>query len=397
MEKRDIGDLAIFNGPRAFLTPISTSNLPQPDIDNFLAYSRKFYEAKHYTNNGPNVRLLESRLAQFHQAKHCIAFANGFWAIVLTLKALALPGKTEIVIPSLTYRRLADITAWLRLVPRFCEVDEHTLSITAETVTNCINDQTAAILAAHPIVNCCDAEAIASVGLRAGIPTVFDSVESVYESVAGGKIGSFGNAECFSLHASKLVNGFEGGYVTTNDGDLARRLMHMRGFGFIGQDTIVELGLNAKLCEPHACMALACLDDLEDQVIRNRMRYYRYRDSLQKIPGLRLLEFDESNRTSYKNIVVEITAAWPLSRKLTLEILHAEGVLARPYYSPPLHKKNMSYPYIPAELPVTEQLADKFLLLPCGHFVTTEDIDRLCDLFVFMQDNANGIMEQLQP
>ncbi len=395
MDKRSLDDLAIFGGPQLFSSIISTSNLVRPDLDNFLNYSKQFYEAKQYTNNGPMVRLLEARLAEFHHAKHCISFANGFWAIVLTLKALALPGRTNVVMPSLTYRRLADIVAWLPLKPHFCEVDPQTLAVSAETVAACVNDQTAAILATHPIVNCCDVEGVEALGRRTGVPVIFDAVESVYESVAGGKIGSFGQAECFSLHASKLINGFEGGYVTTDDKDLARRLLFMRGFGFSGPDNVVEFGLNAKLCEPHACMALACLDDLENQVSRNRARYNRYREALRLAPGLRLLEFDERYRTSYKNIVVETTPDWPLSRARTLDILHAEGALARSYYSPPLHRKSMAYPHIPADLPITDRLAEKFMLLPCGHFVTEADIDALCAFFAFIDRNAAQISERL--
>jgi dTDP-4-amino-4,6-dideoxygalactose transaminase len=337
------------------------------------------------------VRLLETRLAEFHQTQHCVAFANGFWAIVLTIKALAIPDRTEIIMPSLTYRRLSDIAAWTRLKPRFCEVDPGTLAVTAETVARCFNDETALILAPHPIVNCCDVERIADLGRNSGVPIVFDSVESVYETVPGGKIGSFGDAECFSLHASKLINGFEGGYVTFNDDVLARRLQVMRGFGFFGQDNVTEFGLNAKLNETHACMALACLDDLEDQIGRNRKRYYRYRELLRSSSALRLLEFDETQKTSYKNVVVELTDAWPLARAQTLEVLHAEGALARPYYAPPLHSKRMSYPYIPATLPMTDRLAELFMLLPCGHFVSESDINALCELLAFIQQNGAAI------
>src|SRR3974390_372647 len=106
MHKRDLDDLAVFGGPRVFATPISTSNLVRPDFNKFLEYSSLFYDKRQYTSNGPVVRILEQRLADFHRAKHCIAFANGFWAIALAIKCLAIPGKTEIVMPSLTYRRL---------------------------------------------------------------------------------------------------------------------------------------------------------------------------------------------------------------------------------------------------------------------------------------------------
>ena len=394
MKKQVIDDLAIFDGPRLFEPIISTSNLVRPDIEAFLDYSRRFYEQKQYTNNGPMVRLLEARLAEFHQARRCLTFANGFWGIVLAITALAIPGRTEIVMPSLTYRRLADIAAWTRLKPRFCEVDPQTLAMTAETVAACLNDETALVLAAHPIVNCCDVERIATLGRDRHIPVVFDSVESVYETVPGGKIGAFGDAECFSLHASKLINGFEGGYVTTNDDELARRLLVMRGFGFFGPDNVIEFGLNAKLNETHACMALACLDDLEDQVVRNRARYYRYRESLCSCAGMRLLEFDESQKTSYKNIVVELTGEWPLTRAETLDLLHAEGALARPYYAPPLHRKHMSYPHVPTILPETDRLAELFMLLPCGHLVSEADIDSFCELLAFIGKNADAIRER---
>jgi dTDP-4-amino-4,6-dideoxygalactose transaminase len=394
MEKQLLDDLAIFDGPRLFETKISTSNLVRPDIEAFLNYSRRFYNEKQYTNNGPMARLLEKRLSEFHEAKHCVAFANGFWAIVLTITALAIPDRTEIVMPSLTYRRLADIAAWTRLKPRFCEVDPTTLAVTAETVASCLNGQTALILAVHPIVNCCDVEPIANLGRDSGVPVVFDSVESVYETVPSGKIGSFGDAECFSLHASKLINGFEGGYVTLNDDVLAQRLLAMRGFGFFGQDNVVEFGLNAKLNEIHACMALASLDGLEDQIDRNRKRYYRYLELLRSSPGLRLLEFDETQKTSYKNIVVELTSTWPLTRAQTLDVLHAEGALARPYYAPPLHRKSMSYPYVPANLPVTDHLAEVFMLLPCGYFVSEADIDALCGLLRFVEQRAAEVRDR---
>jgi dTDP-4-amino-4,6-dideoxygalactose transaminase len=393
MGKKATDDLAIFGGPRQFETIISTSNLVRPDIEAFLGYSRQFYDQKQYTNHGPMMRLLESRLAEFHRARHCLTFANGFWGIVLTITALALPGRSEVVMPSLTYRRLADIAAWTGLKPRFCEVDPKTLAVTAETIGACVTRETALILAPHPIVNCCDVGRIAALGQDAGLPVVFDSVESAYETVAGGKIGSFGDAECFSLHASKLINGFEGGYVTTNDDELARRLLPMRGFGFLGQDNVIEFGLNAKLNEIHACMALACLDDLEDQVDRNRKRYRRYQELVPSARGLRLLEFDETQKTSYKNIVVELTNDWPLSRGETVDILHAEGALARPYYAPPLHRKKMAYSHIPAFLPETDRLAELFLLLPCGHFVSETDIDSLCGLLAFIGENASAIRQ----
>jgi dTDP-4-amino-4,6-dideoxygalactose transaminase len=394
--KHFVEDLGIFGGEVLFSTPKSTSNLLQPDIDKFLNYSKVFFEKRQYTNNGPNVKLLEERLAAFHQVKYCVTFSSGFWALVLAIQALALQGKTEIIMPSLTYRRMTDMAAWLDLKPHFCEVDPDTLAMSAETVIPCINKNTAIILGVHPIVNCCEVEELIAVAKKKNIPILFDSVESVYESTSSGKIGGFGNAECFSLHACKLFNGFGGGYLTTNDEELALKLGSARSFGFVGVDCVgVEGGMNAKLNEMHAAMSLASLDDVESQVARNRARYHTYRSSLSTVSGIRLLEFNEKFKTGYKNIVVEILDDWPLSRDETISILNADNVLARPYYYPPLHSKPMEYGYIPANLPVTDNLAESYLNLPCGQLVSNDEIVEIVELMRFISANARAIKESL--
>ena len=273
-KKNNLEELALFGGESLFASPKSTSNLLQPDFEKFLNYSKLFFNQRQYTNNGPNVRLLEKRLAEFHQTNFCITFCSGFWALALAIKALAIKGKTEIVMPSLTYRRMDDIAAWVNLKPHFCEVEQTTLAMSAETVRPCINENTALILGAHPIVNCCDVDGLVVLAKEKNIPLLFDSVESAYESTASGRIGGFGNAEGFSMHACKLINGFGGGYITTNDANLAEHLQKIRTFGFSGADNITMAGgMNAKLNEIHAAMALASLDGIEEQVLLNRERY----------------------------------------------------------------------------------------------------------------------------
>ncbi len=395
--KKTIDDLAIFGGARMFATPKPTSNLVRPDFDTFLAYSRTIFEQHQYTDNGVLVQQLEMRLATFHHTKHCVAFCSGFWAMALAIKALALPGKSEIVMPSFTYRRMADIAAWTKLKPHFCDVEAATLANSAKTVLPCINENTALIMGVHPIVNSCDIDGLTDLANTSGVPLLFDSVESVYEYSAGRKIGGFGSAEIFSLGASKLVNGFEGGYITTNDAQLAERLSQMRNYGLGQDDEVVTAdGLNAKLNEVHAAMALAGLDELEDQVLRNRERYMTYKRLMSSLKGLRLFEFDETQKPGYKNIVIEVLDDWPLTRAQTVSILNAEMILARAYYTPPLHRKRMAYPHVEVTLPVTDELAERFILPPCGHLVSNDDIAEIVGILDFISTNAVQIKSRLQ-
>ncbi|MCU1492389.1 MAG: DegT/DnrJ/EryC1/StrS aminotransferase family [Acidimicrobiaceae bacterium] len=390
-------DLAVLGGRPLFAPPVSASNLAKPDVDAFLSHSRVFYDAHRYTNTGPVSRELERRLAEFHGTRYCVSFASGFWALVLAVRALAVPNRREVVMPSLTYRRMADVVAWTGLVPRYCEVDASTLAMSAETAAPCVTDETALLLGVHPIVNCCAADELEQLAIARGVPLLIDAVESCYESYRGRKVGSFGAAEVFSLHASKLINGFEGGYLTTDDEELAALLSIQRGFGFKGHDNVECFGINAKLNEVHAAMALASLEELDAQVVEHQMRYATYRTALRGLSGVRLLEFDESERCSYKNIVVELLDDWPLSRSVTLDVLHAEGVLARAYYSPALHQKMASYPTEFGPLPVTDRLAERFMLLPSGSRVSEGAVERVVSLLAFIYQHATVLDEALRP
>lgn len=299
--------------------------------------------------------------------------------------------------PSLTYRRMADIAAWVPLKPRFCEVNPQTLALDSRALADCVTEETALIMAVQPIVNCCDIADISDFAQSAGVPLVFDSVESVYETVPLGKVGQFGNAECFSMHASKLLNGFEGGYVTTNDDALARRLKVQRTFGFSGQDNIaVADGINAKLCEVHAALALANLDQLRETVDQNEARYRVYQHRVPALDGIRLVTFDESQKTSFKNIVIEVQDAWPTTRDELVKILNSEGILARAYYDPPLHRKVMRYAHVEADLPGTDDLSKRFILMPCGAHVSEADIESVLDLLAFLQRHGTAVRQRLE-
>jgi dTDP-4-amino-4,6-dideoxygalactose transaminase len=379
MAKNSLHEFALLGGKPVFQRIRSISNLVRPDPARFFEYSRMFFQTGEYSGGGAVESLLEQRLAEFHEVRNCVSFCGGFWGLVLTMKCLALAGRTEVVMPSLTYRRLADIVAWAGLTPHFCEVDPQRLCITAETAAECINERTALLLGVHPIVNCCDADGLEALSSRTGIPLMFDSVESVYETYHDRKVGSFGRAECFSMQSSKLFNASEGGYVTTQDDELAQQLRAKRRLGVGADGMWRESGMNAAQSEIHAAMALAAIDGVHEQVIANRRRYERYRRRLAESSAVRLLQFDAGERHGYKNIVVELGAAWPLARAHTLELLHSENMLCRAYYAPALHQKKTGYPMIWSDLARTEMLAERFLMLPCGYFVSDDDVDQICD------------------
>jgi dTDP-4-amino-4,6-dideoxygalactose transaminase len=317
-----------------FERPRGLGNFIRPDFDAFMEYL-----------GTP----MEERFAYIHGVKHCIAFHNGFSALRGLISAVAL-NKKEAVIPSLTYRRMADIVAWTGLVPHFCDVDGSTLGMSKKTAQKAITEETAVIVGVHPIVNLCDIEGLEELSEETGIPLVFDSVEAASATHKGRLIGQCGMGEMFSLHATKLINGFEGGYVTTDSDELAEKL---------------RKDPNADLDYVHAAMALASLDVLEDNILHNRRLHDAYRETL---PEGSLVEYSRTERRGHKNVLVKCRA-----RDELLEILHSENILARPYYNPPLHKVERKFEAVQEDLSETEKITEEYLLLPSGEHTSVGD------------------------
>ncbi len=364
---------------RLFETPISTSNLYAPDFNELCRVFGLAFDRGGELITGRLVEQLEQRLCDYHAAQYCVAFSTGFWALVAAVRLKSLPAQTEVIIPSLTYRRLADVVYWAGKIPRFVDVEPNTLAICPAAVERALSPETALILAVHPIVGCCDVPRLLDISQRADVPIVFDAVESVHETLHSRRIGSFGVGEVFSFHASKLINGLEGGYVCTNDEGFRNRLLNFRNPG--GQSrtrTDSLLGLNSVLNDGHAAFALVGLQEISRNIEHNREIYQTYLREISSVAGINLKRFDECENTAFKNIVAEVTAEYPLNRDELVTRLNSVGILARAHYSPALHRKTYEYRVHKDALPVTDWAANRLVNLPCGQRVSSLDVVTTC-------------------
>lgn len=393
--KTSIEDWAYFGGGKVFDKFRTTMNLAVPDEKLFYENMRQTFEAGQFSNNGPNLKRLEEELAAFHQVKHCIAFCNCFTGMYMALRHLGLPGKNEVVMPSLTYRRMSDIVRWAGYLPRFCDVDEKNLAISPRTAEKHINENTALMLAPHPITNLCDIDGMEELSARTGVPLFFDSVEACGASHNGKPVGGFGKAESFSLHASKVLNASEGGYITTNDPEFANILRMSRAFGFSGVDTISCLGANAKMNEMHAALALSCLAKYDGQMEENKRLHLAYQENFKDVPGVSIIDYNREERRNWKSLLLRLEDSWPLTRTETLALLNAENIHARPYYAPPQHQQCPEQAGR-ANLPVTEKLAQNHMILPFGSTVSLNDAYVISRIFKDMRDQAAELQGKMR-
>ena len=245
------GDLAFFGGNPLFKTPRPLGQLAAPELETFLVLAREAFDNGQLTG-GPFVAELEERLADFHEVRYCVALANGALGINMLMRAFAAGRTGEVIMPASTYPGLPHFARFAGQQPRFCDVCADTHGLDPAAVRAAINGDTTSILAVCNSNGPPDIEAFERIDSETGVAVFSDSVDGLGMTYGGRQLGRFGRAEVFSLHATKLLNGFEGGYVTTEDEGLAELLRWQRDHALPDlqpQVTGAEhtLGLNANL------------------------------------------------------------------------------------------------------------------------------------------------------
>jgi dTDP-4-amino-4,6-dideoxygalactose transaminase len=174
----------------------------------------------------------------------------------------------------------------------------------------------------------------------------------------------------------------------------------MKNFGFAGYDRVVSIGTNGKMSEVAAAMGLTGLESLDEFVAANYRNYKVYQAELAPVSGLRLLEYDETERCNYQYITVEVVDAsggLP-TRDQLVEILHAENVLARRYFYPGCHRMEpyrSHFPHAGVLLPETERLAARVMTLPTGTGIDPGDVARICAIIRFCAIHGSAVSERI--
>lgn len=382
--KRDIQTQGIFPNPLHVGRPNVGSR------DRLFARLNTILDNVWLTNNGPLVREFEKQIAAFLRVKHCVAMCNGTVALELAIRALGMKG--EVIVPSLTFVATAHALKWQEITPVFCDIDPDSFCIEPDEIERRITAKTSGIIGVHLYGRPCAVERIQSIADKHGLKIVYDAAHAVGCSHKGRMIGNFGDCEVFSFHATKILNTFEGGAVTTNDDDLAKKIRLMQNFGFSGEDSVIYIGTNGKMNEICAAMGLTNLEDFEGFVEVNRRNWLSYQKGLHSIPGIRLMQYDDTERNNCQYIIVEVDSGqFGKSRDDLKAILFDHNILARRYFYPGCHRMEpyrTLYPDAGINLPATEAFTERVLALPTGTQIGPEQIEKICQLISNVQEST---------
>lgn len=371
--------LAVLGAPPAFAAPLHVGRPNLPAIEPFLADVEDILDRAWLTNRGPVVRRFEERVAELSGVSHAVAVSNATMGLQVLGQVLGLRG--EVVMPAWTFVATAHALRWIGLTPRFADVDAQTHLLDPAAVARAVHEGVSAVVGVHLWGRACDDQALRTAAARR-IPVVYDAAHAVGATARDDlPIGRLGDAAVFSFHATKLVHAFEGGVVATDDQALADAVRQASNFGFTGVDQVDGLGINAKLSEIAAAMGLRMLDELPRISQVNRAHHARYARRLGELPGVRMVPSAPATRPY---VVLEIDpAVAPLTRDELATVLHADGVRARRYFTPGVHRMapyDVEQPDVGDGLPVTERLAETTLTLPTGAALTSADVTTVTDL-----------------
>jgi dTDP-4-amino-4,6-dideoxygalactose transaminase len=330
--------------------------------------------------NGPFVRRLEERAAEYLAVRHCVAVASCTAGLMLVLRAAELTG--EVVIPSFTFAASAHAVDWNGLQPVFTDIDPHTLTLDPASVQRAIGMRTSAILATHVYGSPCDVEALTRIAGDHGLRLFFDAAHAFGSTRAGRMVGGFGDAEVFSLSPTKPLVAAEGGIIATDDDLLAERCRIGRDYGNPGDYDCRFVGLNGRMSELHAATALASFDDLEERIAVRVRVAASYRDALMGVGGISFPAVRGEDRSTYKDLALLVEPdSFGLPATLLADALAAEGIETRRYYEPPVHvmRAYEGRGRRAGELPVTAWAAERVLCLPLWDGMTDLQVGRIAD------------------
>jgi aminotransferase, degT/dnrJ/eryC1/strS family len=349
-------------------------------MEEYIEEIRSIWDSHWLTNMGEKHKALQAELQKYMGVPAVELLTNGHMALELSLQAMNLQG--EVITTPFTFASTTHAIVRNGLEPVFCDIDPETYTMDVTQIERLITDRTCAILPVHVYGNVCNIEEIERIAHKYGLKVLYDAAHTFGETYKGQGIGNFGDASCFSFHATKVFNTIEGGAVCYRDPDMGRRLYELKNFGIHGPEEVDAVGANAKMNEFCAAMGLCNLRHVDEEIAKRRAVVERYREHLEGVDGLRLNAQQPEVRSNYAYFpVVFDENLFGASRNEVMDALAQNGIGARKYFYPLTNTFECFHgKYDVDATPVALHVAKRVLTLPLYADLSMEDVDRICKI-----------------
>jgi len=328
---------------------------------------------------GDKTRELERRFAEIHGAKHAIFCSSGTAALKISLHVLkdrhGWKDGSEVIIPSVTFVATMNAVLMNNLRPVLVDVDKQTANINTNLISAAVTDKTVAIIPVHLLGQPADMNEIMELSRIHKFHVIEDSCETMFVNKLRG------TTACFSTYVAHLLVTGVGGFILTNDDELA---ITMRSMMFHGRDTsylniddkpqdiskrfyFPRHGYSDRMTELEAAIGLGDLDNWQDMV-KKRQENARYLiGELLRNP----------NNTFPIGVIAEHSFMFfPMyvpRRDELMVYLEKHGIQTRTMM--PLISQPITKPYLKKKYPVAQYIEERGLLLPCHQYLKKQDLE----------------------
>jgi len=299
---------------------------------------------------GPESVAFGREFADYCQAEFGLAVINGTVSLELILRALEIGRGDEVIVPPYTFSATIHSVCLAGAMPVFADTDTETYTLSPASVEAHITDRTRAIIAVHLGGRPCDMDALLAIAQKHDLPLIEDAAHAHGSEWRNQRIGSLGTAGSFSFQASKNISCGEGGFITTRNEALYRKIWKIHNSGRdLAEATDPVISTNARLAEWQCALLRARMLRLDGD-IEKRMENAAYLDrEMAEFPFLKPLKADERITRNGLHLYVfrYLQENLGISRELFLKALAAENVTqAGPGYCEPLY--DAAFLYSPA-------------------------------------------------
>lgn len=346
-----------------------------------------------WITQGPRVAEFEEKFAAYTGAKYAVAVSNCTTALHLAMIVAGVRAGDEVICPSMSYVATANSIKYVGAKPVFAEVNPKTYNLDVEDTERKITPKTKAILLVHQIGMPADIDAFKRLADTYNLKLIEDAACAAGSAYQGAKIGSHSELVCFSLHPRKVISTGDGGFITTNREDYYQRMKLLRQHGMSVNDRVrhesakvifedhIEVGYNYRMTDIQAAVGIKQLEKLDWIVEERRKIAKQYNEAFRYIDFIRLPLEEEGYFSNYQSYSIYLKDTCPISRNDLMQKMLDAGIATRRGIMTSHRETAYKAECAGVHLPVSEDAADRSIILPLYIPMSSEDIKMVIETF----------------
>lgn len=378
------------------LIPLSVPNLKGKELE----YVTNAIKSEWVSTAGEYVDRFEKEISNYVKSKGAVSCQNGTSGLHIALKLCDVKSDDEVIVPTLTFIAAVNPVSYIGAKPVFMDCDD---SLTMDLkklkeffVNNCefidgklINKSSKkhikALIVVHIFGNMGDMKELVSICKEYNIKIIEDATEALGTYYKQGEYkgkyaGTIGDVGVYSFNGNKIITTGGGGMIVSNDEQLLKKAKYLTTQA--KDDTLYyvhnEIGYNYRMTNIQAAMGIAQLEQLENFIEIKKSNYEIYKKEINKIDGLKILEFNEDIRPNYWFYSLYINNNYKLNRDETIKYLSEKKIQTRPIWG----LINEQKPYVKCEsynIKKAKDYLNNIVNIPCSSNLSKEEVNYIID------------------